>query len=153
MTETRFFPAPVQEKAPRPASVRASAVLPTRVHFAGGLTPFATAKNFALRADTSVAPFLRLVCEDLELAFVLIDPFSLMEEYKPEFFETDIEELKLKPDDKPLVLSIVNLSRGVEQATANFAGPLLINPATGEGRQVVLVNAGRYSVRHRLLQS
>ena len=146
MTETRL------SLPPRPASVRA-AVLPTSVQFAGGLAPFENAKHFALRPDASIAPFLRMNCNDADLSFVLIDPFSLLEEYKPEFFETDIEELKLKPEDKPLVLSIVNLSRGVDQATANLAGPLLINPVTGDGRQVVLVNANRYSVRQRLLQS
>lgn len=125
-------------------------LVPQQLYFAAGLPPFVDARTYRLHVEEDAPAFLRMECIDTELAFVLIDPFAVSGQYRPEFSDKDIEELELQSADKPLVLAIVNLSRGVREATVNLAGPLLINPKNGKGKQVVLVNAAQYSVRQSL---
>lgn len=127
-------------------------VLPTRLHLEGGLPPFKTACEFTLEVNLEAPPFLRMECVDQNLAYVLVDPFAIMADYQPQFSDSHWEAVGLRADDKPLLLAIVNFSQGLPQATVNLAAPLLINPATGKGMQVVLENAVQYSVRHRLLK-
>ena len=126
---------------------------PRIISFPGGLPPFEKALRFALSDQKDAPPFQRLDCLDLELAFVVIDSFAVLEGYAPAFSDADLEALKITPAISPTVLSIVNLSRGAASATVNLAGPLLINPETNCGRQVVLENASEYSVRHRLFDA
>ena len=56
--------------------------------------------------------------------------------------------LDLKKPEDALIYNIVTL-RG-EQATINLKGPIVINRFTLRGKQVVLQNASRWSVRHPL---
>lgn len=133
-------------------AVPKEATVPPLLHFAGGLPPFADAREFALVVEPDAPPFLRMECVNKDLAYVLIDPFALEKDYRPQFSDADFRAVGLGADGKPLVLAIVNFSRGMKEATANLAGPLLVNPATGKARQVVLENAATYSARHRLLK-
>jgi flagellar assembly factor FliW len=133
-----------------PAPVIAVSTIPAQLHFSGGLAPFLEARTYRLFVEADAPPFLRMECVDKDLAFVLVDPFAVIPDYRPAFCEKDVAELGLKPSDKPLILAIVNLSRGIRHATLNVAGPLLINVADGRSKQVVLDNAAQYSVRHPL---
>jgi len=126
-------------------------VLPSRLHLIGGLRPFTQAADFDLYVETDAPPFLRIEAVSVNLAYVLVEPMVVWSNYVPDFVATDLDEVGITPDQPPLVLAIVNLSKGPEQATANLAGPLLINPSTGKGKQVVLQNAMRYSCRQSLL--
>src|SRR5579864_9396400 len=99
--------------------------VPKQLHFPGGLAPFVKARTYRLYVEVDSPPFLRMECTSTDLAFVLIDPYAINPDYRPEFSDSDVAEVELRPSDKPLILAIVNLSRGVKQATVNLAGPLL----------------------------
>jgi len=140
----------LQEK-PKPV-IDARPQLPERLHLKDGLAPLKQACEFTLRAEEDAPPFLRIECLTLDLSYVLIDPFLLMPEYAPEFSDADCEEIGLAASDKPLVLAIVNFSRGAEHATANLVGPLLVHPQTGKAKQVIVMNSGNFSARYKLLK-
>jgi flagellar assembly factor FliW len=125
---------------------------PARIHLPGGLPPFKDACEFNVLICLDAPPFLRIECVDKKLGWTLVNPFAVVAGYQPHFSDADWHAVGLGPQDKPLVLAIVNFSQGAQQATVNLIGPLLINPATGAGKQVVLENASSYSARHRLLQ-
>lgn len=126
--------------------------LPERLLLRDGLPPRKQACEFTLYAEPEAPPFLRIECVNLDLSYILIDPFLILPEYAPEFSDADCEEIGLAASDKPLVLAIVNFSRGAEHATANLVGPLLVHPRTGKATQAILMNAGNYSARFKLLQ-
>ena len=138
-----------------------SFVVPPRLFLEGGLLPFQDAREFSLHAEENAPPFLVMTCPNvavpqqprrfMKLTYVLIDPFDVFRDYAPDIAESDLAEVGLVPGQKPLILAIVNLRLGVEAATANLVGPLLINPVTGKTKQIVLQNATRYSARQRLL--
>jgi len=126
--------------------------LPARLFLSDGIPPLKQACEFTLLVEEKAPPFLRMECVILNLCYVLIDPFLILPEYAPEFSDASCEEVGLSATDKPLVLAIVNFSRGVEHATANLVGPLLVHPHTGKAKQVILQNAGHYSARFKLLR-
>jgi len=126
--------------------------LPKRVFLKDGLPPLKQACEFLLSMEEQAPPFLRFDCVNLDLSYVLIDPFVILPEYAPEFSDADCAEIDLKSSDKPIVLAIVNFSRGVEQASANLVGPLLIHPVSGKAKQTILMNSNLYSSRFDLIR-
>jgi flagellar assembly factor FliW len=124
--------------------------LPSRLVFVEGLPPFQEATVFSLNLVDDAPPFLRMECESMDLAYILVDPFILQPDYLPDVAESDFKAVGLKNGERPLLMAIVNLRRGVENATMNLAGPILIHPRTGRAKQTVLLNAPKFSCRHRL---
>ena len=43
-------------------------------------------------------------------------------------------------------------NRGIELASCNLVGPILLDPVTGKGKQVVLKNATNYSSRQPIFK-
>lgn len=85
-----------------------------------------------------------------EMAFVTIDPSRLVEEYALAGVDDDLRALGVGDASTRMVVSLVSLPQGtLEGATANLLAPIVVNRATGQGRQVVLPD-GRYSVAHPL---
>ena len=135
----------------REAKAALNPAIPRSIKLLGGLPPMVKAQNFQLSAVADSPPFLRIDCTDMNLAYILVDPFLVANEYAPEFSDADLNEIGIKDEEVPLILSIVNFSRGLENVTMNLIGPLLINPRTANGKQVVLLNAPKFSSRHRLV--
>ncbi len=110
--------------------------------FPEGLIGFRAARRFVLLdSGGSRSPFRRLVSLDVpELAFVVCDPRRFWPGYEIELLPSD--------DDRG-VLVIVTVPGDARDLTANLMAPLVVDPRTGTGRQVV-VDTGRYSTRHPL---
>jgi flagellar assembly factor FliW len=131
-----------------PETENAPPQLPTRLRFKDGLQPFADAKAFELTVVPDAPPFLRMECQTQDLAYILVDPFILVDDYRPDVSDSDLREIGLANGEMPLVLATVNIRHGVENATVNLAGPILVHPRTGQSKQTVLLNAAKYSCRH-----
>ncbi len=85
-----------------------------------------------------------------ETAFVTVDPSRLVEGYALDGIDDDLRALGVGDASTRMVVSLVSLPQGtIEGATANLLAPIVVNRATGQGRQVVLPD-GRYSVAHPL---
>lgn len=130
-----------------------SAVLPRKLHVIGGLPPYAEAVEFDLFLDEQYRPLLSIESTSIDLAYVVVDPTFVFRNYAPVVAAADLQEVGLQPGDERLLLTIVNLSRGVENATTNLAGPLLVNPKTGNAKQIVPSNAQTFSCRQPLLSA
>jgi flagellar assembly factor FliW len=116
-----------------------------------GLLGFEQIKDYALLADPAEKPFAWLrVAHDRSLAFVVIDPFVVNPDYKPEIPPADVEFLGITEATDALMLGIVTI-HGQDRATMNLKGPVVINRRTHTGKQVIIANAADYSVQHPLL--
>ncbi len=107
-------------------------------------------KNYCLiqhRPDTSFR-WLQSVDEP-SLAFVVVDPSQLFEDYNIELSDADAEALHLKRAEDALVLTIVTIGEGGKEITVNLAAPIVINANELIAMQVVLQD-GRYPVRQPL---
>ena len=123
---------------------------PNLVRLPLGLLGFEQIKEYVLLADPAEKPFAWLrVVGNQSLAFVVIDPFVVLPEYKPDIPQSDVDFLGLKEPSDALLLCIVTI-QDHNHATMNLKGPVVINRHSHTAKQVIIANATQYSVEHRL---
>ena len=83
-----------------------------------------------------------------QLAFVLMDPFSLTS-YAPVLQEEELAELGVKDSQELYYFVMCVVKSPVAESTVNLKCPVAINPDTREAMQVILED-GAYEMRHRL---
>lgn len=113
--------------------------------FPDGLLGFPDARRFALLdAGDDGTYFWLQALDDPQLAFLAAVPWAFFPDYEPELSMPDQETLGLTDPADALVLCLLTFSD--EAVTANLLGPLIVNAATREGRQIVLGDSD-YSAR------
>ncbi len=122
------------------------------VNFPEGLLGFAERKRYVFIQEAAYTPFLWMQsADDPYLCFVVVDPLEFMPDYMVEVKPSEVSTLELEKLDQARVLVTVVVREDPNQITANLQGPLIINPVTGIGKQVVLLT-DRYHTRHYILQ-
>jgi flagellar assembly factor FliW len=120
------------------------------INMPAGLLGFEQVKQYELLGSQEEAPFMWLrMVDDPSLAFLVIQPGHVLENYQPEVSEAEVEFLGLRSAEDAWVLNIVTLHRD-GQATVNLKGPILINRHTLVAKQVVLLNATDFALQHPL---
>jgi flagellar assembly factor FliW len=122
------------------------------IHFPDGLLGFPGKRDFIMLEHKPGSPFLWLQSMDVpDLAFVMINPFLVDREYL-KYISTEEETLlKNEHDDEIIVYSLVTIPKGgVENATVNLMGPIIVESKSRNAKQVILANSG-YSHRHPLI--
>lgn len=121
------------------------------ITFPSGLLGFEALHDFVLLDEPQTAPLQWLQSvDDPQLAFTVLDPQLVFADYAPTLSDEDRELLGLAAGEAALVRVMVTVPADPSEMTANLLGPLLINPASGKGRQIVLHDSD-YPVRQRLL--
>jgi flagellar assembly factor FliW len=118
--------------------------------FPHGLLGFARYRTFVLLQPDARGVFYWLQSiEDPELAFVVTEPTSWRPDYHVPLRAGELAELGLEDAGAAAAFAIVNRRDGA--ITANLQGPLVINPATRTGMQIVLSDR-QWSTRHELVR-
>ncbi len=121
-----------------------------KITFKTGLYGFEDILEFAMLDTEQGSPFFWLQSlEYKEIAFIIIDPLMVDQEYVLDVNPEDIKELEVKNDGDTLVFVIVTVFDKPEDITVNLLGPLLINKNTHIAKQVI--NQKDYSVKHPLI--
>lgn len=121
------------------------------VCFQEGLPGFPEARRFALLEHALESPFHWLQSvDDGALAFVVMDPLLLDNNYLEAIPPEALAELELEEAAKAAVLVIVNIQRATQTITANLLAPLIINPQNKKGKQIILLGSG-YEIRQPIL--
>lgn len=112
------------------------------VRFPRGLLGFPDAKLYSLEA-ADVPGFYWLRSEEhAPLAFVLVDPFQVIEGYSVDLPNQEADALGVKQPSDVAILTIATVPRKPgEMWTANLQGPVAINLAAGLGVQFVRSDA------------
>lgn len=135
---TRFGPIEVEER--------------NIIRFPRGILGFEGIEAYALLTLDEANPFQLLqAVTDPDLAFVVIDPRLLREDYTVHARPEELEELELASVSDAALLAIVTLPRSGGSPTVNLMAPLVINPASRQAMQVVQVDSP-YRTRHDLRQ-
>ncbi len=115
-----------------------------------GLLGFEQIKDYVLITNPGEEPFRWLeVRNNPALAFVVVDPFVVVPDYRPNLPQPDVEFLGIQSPEDVQLLNIVTV-HGPNRATVNLKGPIVLNRHTATGKQVVISNASEYSVQHPL---
>lgn len=97
------------------------------------------------------SPFKILQClENYELAFIIISPFDVIEDYEIKLSEELIKNTEIKSPEDVVLYSIVNLSSKVENITTNLRAPLVLNIKQKLGEQLI-VDKADYKIKHPLM--
>ncbi|HET7488082.1 MAG TPA: flagellar assembly protein FliW [Acidimicrobiales bacterium] len=106
--------------------------------FEGGIPGFREARRFAL-VQVGDGPFGVLRCIDQPgVEFVVVPPMFFFADYEPEIDDDSAADLGLTGPDDALLLVVVNVADDIARSTANLLGPIVINPETRRGAQVIL---------------
>jgi len=121
------------------------------IEFPWGIPGFENLKKFFL-VPVNEAPFFTWLqsAEDPGVAFLLVDPFLFFEGYEVELTEDIKGDLKINDEKDVVIQAITNIPKtGLENATTNLVGPIIINVNQRLGRQVILQDTP-YGVKHLL---
>ncbi|MBN2483045.1 MAG: flagellar assembly protein FliW [Candidatus Omnitrophica bacterium] len=119
--------------------------------FSEGIPGFEKVQRFAILTNPEEAPFGRLTAIEHDLCFIIINPWTVYPEYKPDIDQEDIDKIESPSNEEILILAIVTIPEGAPQeATMNLVAPLIIHTKKGLGRQVILNNYKEYSSKYRL---
>ena len=119
------------------------------VTFPRGIPGFERCQRFVLLSHETLEPLRCLYALDgPEAAFLAVDPRSIVPEYECALRPDEQEQISAKPET-PLVWLVLLAFTGTESPTANLRAPIVINPASMLGAQLV-IDDDRYTVRHEL---
>ena len=99
--------------------------------------------------DDDDSILLMLSVEDTSVAFVLFDPFALCPDYSPVLAPEEFACLDASEDGELSYYVICVVRNDYLENTVNLKCPLVINPQTRRGIQVILENTS-YSYSHKL---
>ena len=85
------------------------------------------------------------------LAFVAMDPFSLLPDYDPILQPKELRELGVKDSHELGYYVLCVVKKPVADSTVNLKCPVAVHPGTRMARQVIL-DTDRYEMRHPLAQ-
>lgn len=112
-----------------------------------GLLGFEDLLDFELAAYDPQTPFYWLrATQKPEVAFLVIEPGCLVDDYQFDLTDEEAGLLNLSSDENAFVLVLITVPENPLEMTANLLGPLVFNQTTGKGRQVVL-EGSHYPVR------
>jgi flagellar assembly factor FliW len=87
------------------------------------------------------SPFRILACLDVRLAFLVVNPFVVMEDYNIEIDDSAANSLGLTGDRiQNVAVLCVARKQSENSYLINFRSPLIINTVEGRFRQVILQN-------------
>ncbi|MFH1278945.1 MAG: flagellar assembly protein FliW [Candidatus Eisenbacteria bacterium] len=124
-----------------------------RLEFDRGIFGFEDVDAFILRPLRDGSPLRVLrAAEGAEPVFAVIDPFILDPEYRFVLGGEDRMALEWTGETDLTVMVVVGIPADPNDMTANMKGPIVIHPAKGLGRQVILLGE-EYPARLRVMDA
>ena len=116
--------------------------------FPDGLVGCPSWQRFVLLDENEDDPikFLQSL-DDPNICFLATDPHHVDPGYRIRPAEADLEVLEIEDLDQAVLMCTLRIWENEEKITANLLGPLVINPRTRQGRQIVLADSP-YSAQH-----
>ncbi len=122
--------------------------------FESGLIGFEEYKKFAIVYDTEKQTKGGIMwlqsMEDPDLAFPIIDPMLVYDNYNPVVEDEWLKPIgDIKDETDIFVLSILTVPSDLTKMTANLKAPVIINTETRKACQII-VNNEEYEVRYNV---
>ncbi|WP_330365068.1 flagellar assembly protein FliW [Oribacterium sp. NK2B42] len=122
------------------------------IHFTDGLFGFNDLKDYiplVLDENEDSTILLLQSIENTDIAFVIINPFTLDPDYNPVLSPEELSYLNVKSENDLSYYVICVLKNNHKENTVNMKAPIVINPDKRIGMQVIL-SQSEYGFRHKL---
>jgi flagellar assembly factor FliW len=121
------------------------------IDFPKGILGFSQLTRYVILGKKEFIPFKWIQSvEDPNVAFLIIDPLQLFQNFKLEINEKELEELNYTNSRDLVTYVIVSVPPDASLASANLFGPLVINPKKRLAKQAVMPDSP-YTTKHYLL--
>ncbi|AOV08513.1 flagellar assembly protein FliW [Sporosarcina ureilytica] len=118
--------------------------------FPKGLPGFEEEKGFILLPIEGDEVFQVLQSTtSTHIAFIVTNPFTLIDDYVFEIDEPTIDLLKIQDQSDIFVLNVLSLKEPFETSTINLQAPLIFHTKNKQAKQMIL-NDTIYSMRHSI---
>ncbi len=121
------------------------------ITFTDGLFGFPALKRYFFLAldESDDSMLLMQSVDDISVGFALVNPYVLCPDYAPQLTPQELSCLDASDHEELSYYSICVVHNDYLENTVNLKCPLVINPETREGIQVILENPS-YKCRHKL---
>ena len=120
------------------------------INFSYGIPGFPDEKRFVHIGQDNESPFSYLQSTtEVNLTFLLADPFAFIQDYEFVLEDDVAEALDLTLENPPQVFLIATMKEKLADMTVNLLAPVVVNGVNRTGRQVIL-DKPEYSIRHKL---
>lgn len=117
--------------------------------FNDGLPGFPEIRKFTILPIEKDSPFILLQSiEDVEIGFILAFPFAFKNDYAFEISEEDKSDLQVEKEEHVATYAIVTMNESIQTSTLNLLAPIIINTEKKCGKQIILQENNKYSLRH-----
>lgn len=122
------------------------------INFTTGIYGFDDYKKYIILKDSPEDDIMFLQSLDnMELSFVLIDPYAIFIDYNPILNEDDLYELKSTGTAELKYLVIAIIKDDIKESVVNLKSPIAINPNNRTAKQVILQN--EYPLRYNIVST
>ncbi len=117
----------------------------------GGILGFGHLKQFVLLIPDEKKPFWWLQSiEDGGVAFIVTDPFKVLDDYESDLSSRDMELLSIENAEDIALLCVVTVNKAPQlRITVNLRAPIVINTRNMTARQIVL-EKDDYDIRYEI---
>lgn len=119
------------------------------ITFEKSIPGFENSKKFIIKEVEDSGFYIIQSLEEVELGFILISPFSIIENYEIRLNEEIIKNLEIKDEKEVVLYSVITLNSDIEKITANLKAPIVINNKTNKGEQYITEN-NKYNIRQKV---
>lgn len=113
------------------------------INFKEGMIGFENLKQFMIIKDSekedSAVLWLQSI-DETDIAFPVIDPLSVKADYNPTVEDELFKNIGEIEDGELLVLTTLTVPSDVEKMSINLKAPIIINPVTLKGCQIIVEN-------------
>jgi flagellar assembly factor FliW len=123
------------------------------ITFDSGLLGFEDCKKFTIiydadKGENTAISWLQCMDEP-EVAFPVISPFTVMDDYDPIVESELLESLGELKEENIILFALMNIKPEIEKLTANMKAPVIINVATLKGVQAIVENDD-YEIKYNI---
>ena len=109
------------------------------IHFTKPILGFDDCRQYLLLENESIFPtFWLQSINDPNLAFPVVSPFSVDDNYSINLQSLDLEDINLKNLDEALVLTLMVVPQSLSSIRTNLRAPIIYNPEGRRAKQLIL---------------
>ena len=109
------------------------------INFTKPILGFDDSRQYLLMESESIFPtFWLQSINDPNLAFPVISPFSVDENYSIDLEALDLDDIRLKSIDDALVLTLMVVPQTISSIRTNLRAPIIYNPEKKVAKQLIL---------------